>query len=89
MRTTLKGNKSLLAVVINVTSELDLTGQARKMGRNVGLKKDGTLDSVHSVGGIELTEGTIVARTVNPDVPDSKGLGDTERAKYNKNLKSY
>ena len=72
-----------------MTSELDLTGQARKMGRNAGLKKDGTLDSVHSVSGIELSEGSIVARTKQPDVPDSKGLGDTERAKYNKNLKSY
>ena len=72
-----------------MTSELDLTGQARKMGRNAGLKKDGTLDSVHSVGGVELADGTIVARTAQPDLPDSKGLGNTERAKYNKNLKSY
>ena len=72
-----------------MTSELDLTGQARKMGRNAGLKKDGTLDSVHSVAGIELQEGSIVARTTQPDLPDSKGLGDTARAKYNKNLKSY
>ena len=73
----------------NVTSKLDLTGQARKMGRNAGLKKDGTLDSVHSVHGTEIPEGSIRARTTNPDVPDSKGLGDTERAKYNKKLKSY
>jgi len=72
-----------------VTSELDLTGQARKMGRNAGLKKDGTLDSVHSSSGVELQEGSIVARTKQPDVPDSKGLGDTSRAKYNKNPKSY
>ena len=72
-----------------MTSELDLTGQARKMGRNAGLKKDGTLDSVHSVLGTELSEGTIPARTVQPDVPDSKGLGDTERAKYNKKFKGY
>ena len=72
-----------------MTSDGDLTGQARKMGRNAGSKNDGTLDSVHSVGGIEKTEGTILARTTQPDVPDSKGLGDTERAKYNKNLKSY
>ena len=72
-----------------MTSEKDLTGQARKMGRNAGLKKDGTLDSVHSVSGVELREGSIVARTIQPDVPDSKGLGDTERAKYNKKLKSY
>jgi len=66
-----------------VTSELDLTGQARKMGRNAGLKNDGTLDSVHSVHAIELKEGTIVARTKYPDSPD-KGLGNTDRAKYNK-----
>ena len=72
-----------------MTSELDLTGQARKMGRNAGLKKDGTLDSVHSSSGIEKAEGTIVSRTVQPDVPDSKGLGNTERAKYNKINKNY
>tara|TARA_R110002167_G_scaffold118674_1_gene295386 strand:+ start:865 stop:1083 length:219 start_codon:yes stop_codon:yes gene_type:complete len=72
-----------------VTSEKDMTGQARKMGRNAGLKKDGTLDSVHSVSGIELTEGSIVARTTQPDVPDSKGLGDTARSKYNKSNKGY
>ena len=72
-----------------MTSDKDLTGQARKMGRNAGLKNDGTLDSVHSVSGIEKTEGTIVARTTNPDTPDSRGLGNTERAKYNKNNKGY
>ena len=53
------------------------------MGRNAGLKNDGTLDSVHSVHAIELKEGTIVARTKYPDSPD-KGLGNTDRAKYNK-----
>ena len=72
-----------------MTSDKDLTGQARKMGRNAGLKNDGTLDSVHSVSGIEKPEGTIVSRTVQPDVPDSKGLGNTERAKYNKTNKGY
>ena len=70
--------------MINVISEKDLTGQARKMGRTAGLKSDGTLDSVHSHGGIELKEGSLVARTTKPDVPDSKGLGDGDRAKYNK-----
>jgi len=39
-----------------VTSDIDLTGQARKMGRNAGLKNDGTLDSVHSVSGVEKPE---------------------------------
>lgn len=67
-----------------MTSEKDITGQDRKMGRTSGLKSDGTLDSVHSVAGVEYREGTLVARTVHPDVPDSKGLGDTARAKYNK-----
>ena len=79
----------MLVLETNVTSELDLTGQARKMGRYAGLKKDGTLDSVHSVDGTEIPEGSIRARTVNPDVPDSKGLGDTSRAKYNKTNKTY
>jgi hypothetical protein len=72
-----------------VTSDKDMTGQARKMGRNAGLKEDGTLDSVHSVSGVELQEGSIVSRTKQPDMPDSKGLGDTARAKYNKKSKSY
>ena len=71
-----------------MTSELDLTGQARKMGRNAGMKNDGTLDSVHSVHSTEVPEGTVVARTKNPDSPD-KGLGNTERAKYNKKSKNY
>ena len=62
----------------------DLTGQVRKMGRNAGLKSDGTLDSVHSHSGTEYKEGTLVARTQVPDIPDSKGLGDGDRAKYNK-----
>ena len=72
--------------VISVTSDKDITGQARKMGRNAGLKSDGTLDSVHSHTGIEYKEGTLVARTSHPDEPDSKGLGDTARAKYNKTV---
>ena len=72
--------------VISVTSDKDITGQARKMGRNAGLKGDGTLDSVHSHTGTEYKEGTLAARTANPDLPDGKGLGDTARAKYNKTI---
>ena len=67
-----------------MTIEKEITGQARKMGRNAGLKSDGTLDSVHSHSGTEYKEGTLAARTANPDMPDGKGLGDTARAKYNK-----
>ena len=65
-------------------SEKDLTGQTKKMGRTAGLKSDGTLDSVHSHSGTELKEGSLVARTTKPDLPDSKGLGDGSRAKSNK-----
>lgn len=64
-----------------MTSENDITGQAKKMGRTTGLKSDGTLDSVHSVSGTELKEGSIKARTTNPDLPDPKGLAGTERHK--------
>ena len=64
-----------------MTSENDITGQAKKMGRTTGLKSDGTLDSVHSVSGVELKEGSIKARTTTPDLPDSKGLSGTERHK--------
>ena len=67
----------------------DITGQKRKMGRNAGLKSDGTLDSVHSVSGTELQEGSVVARTQVPDMPDSKGLANTERSKVNKSNKGY
>lgn len=71
-----------------MTSEPDITGQAKKMGRNAGLRADGTLDSVHSILGTDRKEGTIKARTVRPDEPADK-LGDTERAKYNKSSSTY
>ena len=64
-----------------MTSETDITGQAKKMGRYAGLKPEGTLDSVHSHSGIELQEGTLKARTIIPDLPDSKGLSGTDRHK--------
>ena len=64
-----------------MTSENDITGQAKKMGRNAGLTSDGKLDSVHSVSGTEYKEGTIVLTTMNPYLPDSKGLSNTERHK--------
>ena len=72
-----------------MTSETDITGQAKKMGRNAGLTADGKLDSVHSVSGTELTEGTIVARTTNPDLPDSKALSGTDRHKRASIKNSY
>ena len=69
-----------------MTSENDIPGQAKKMGRYAGLTADGKLDSVHSVSGVEQKEGTIVVRTMNPDLPDSKSLGNTDRSKHNKNI---
>ena len=72
-----------------MTSETDITGQAKKMGRNAGLKQDGTLDSVHSHSGTELKEGTIIARTIKPDLPDGKGLSGTERHKRASIKNSY
>ena len=64
-----------------MTSETDILGKGRKMGRNAGLTADGKLDSVHSVGGVEYAEGTIQVRTMNPDLPDPKGLSNTDRHK--------
>ena len=71
-----------------MTSETDILGKGRKMGRNAGLTGDGKLDSVHSVSGIEQKEGTISVRTMNPDLPD-KGLGNTSRSKHNKTNTNY
>ena len=52
-------------------------------------QKKRVVDVFKKVLGNSVVLGSFAARTVNPDVPDSKGLGDTSRAKYNKNLKSY
>ena len=62
-----------------MTSDKDITGQARKMGRNAGLRSDGTLDSVHSHSGTEYPEGTLSARTTNPDVPGSAALDKAKK----------
>ena len=64
-----------------MTSETDITGQEKKMGRTAGLKQDGTLDSVHSHSGTEYKEGTLKARTIKPDLPDGKGLSGKDRHK--------
>jgi len=64
-----------------VTSETDILGKGRKMGRYAGLTEDGKLDSVHSVSGVEQKEGTISVRTMNPDEPDPQSLAGTDRYK--------
>ena len=72
-----------------MTSETDITGQKKKMGRTAGLKADGTLDSVHSHSGTEYKEGTLKARTMKPDLPDGKGLSGKDRHKRASSKHNY
>ena len=44
-RTNLAALRNMLALVISVTFDNDITGQARKMGRTAGMRNDGTNDS--------------------------------------------
>ena len=62
----------MLALVISVTSENDITGQARKMGRTVGMRSNGTNDSANMSASAEA--GSIVLRTVNPGEADSGSM---------------
>ena len=59
----------MLALVISVTFDNDITGQARKMGRTAGMRNDGTNDSANM--GASAEAGSIVLRTVNPGEADS------------------
>ena len=59
----------MLALVISVTYETDITGQPRKMGITAGMRNDGTNASAHMAG--EKEPGSIVLRTVNPGEADS------------------
>ena len=65
----------MLALVISVTSENDITGQARKMGRTAGMHNDGTNASANMKAGKEA--GSIVLRTVNPGEADSGSMTPT------------
>ena len=65
----------MLALVISVTYERDITGQARKMGITAGMRSDGTNASAHMAGGKE--PGSIVLRTVNPGEADSGSMTPT------------
>jgi len=62
----------MLALVISVTSENDITGQARKMGRTTGMRNNGTNDSANM--GASAEAGSIVLRTVNPGEADSGSM---------------
>jgi len=58
--------------VISVTSENDITGQARKMGRTAGIRSDGTNDSANMNANAEA--GSIVLRTINPGEADTGSM---------------
>jgi len=62
----------MLALVISVTYETDITGQPRKMGITAGMRNDGTNASAHMSGEKEI--GSIVLRTVNPGEADSGSM---------------
>ena len=62
----------MLALVISVTYETDITGQPRKMGITAGMRNDGTNASAHMAG--EKEPGSIVLRTVNPGEADSGSM---------------
>ena len=65
----------MLALVISVTYEIDVTGQPRKMGITAGMRNDGTNDSANM--GASAEAGSIVLRTVNPGEADSGSMTPT------------
>ena len=62
----------MLALVISVTYETDITGQPRKMGITAGMRNDGTNASANMTA--EKEAGSIVLRTVNPGEADSGSM---------------
>ena len=65
----------MLALVISVTFDNDITGQARKMGRTAGMRSDGTNDSANMTASKESC--SISLRTVNPGEADSGSMTPT------------
>ena len=65
----------MLALVISVTYEIDVTGQPRKMGITAGMRNDGTNSRVNMTA--EKEPGSIVIRTVNPGEADSGSMTPT------------
>ena len=65
----------MLALVISVTYETDITGQPRKMGITAGMRNDGTNASANMHA--EKEAGSIVLRTVNPGEADSGSMTPT------------
>ena len=63
----------MLATVISVTYEIDITGQPRKMGLDAG--RGGVMDGVHILQGERQPSGTISYRTKNPSHGEASGGG--------------
>ena len=63
----------MLALVISVTYEIDITGQPRKMGLDAG--RGGVMDGVHILQGERQPSGTIRYRTKNPSHGEASGGG--------------
>ena len=63
----------MLALVISVTYEIDITGQPRKMGLDAG--RGGVLEGVHTLQGTKQPSGTIHYRTKNPSHGEASGGG--------------
>ena len=62
----------MLATVISVTSKIDITGQARKMGRSAGMRNNGTNDSANM--NASKAAGEISLRTINPGEADGGSM---------------
>jgi len=56
-----------------VTSEVDITGQPRKMGLDAD--RGGAMDGVHALAGEKQPSGTIRYRTKDPSHGDASGGG--------------
>ena len=63
----------MLATVISVTYEIDITGQPRKMGLDAD--RGGVMDGVHILQGERQPSGTIRYRTKNPSHGEASGGG--------------
>ena len=55
-----------------MTYEEDITGQKRKMGRNAGMRDDGTNDSANMTA--SKASGEISLRTINPGEADTGSM---------------
>ena len=58
-----------------MTYEEDITGQKRKMGRNAGMRDDGTNDSANMTA--SKASGEISLRTINPGEADTGDMTPT------------